>query len=466
MKKIIKYFLGFGFFCLFFLLPSKTLAGSYFAGIKIIIKDQYKNPLNGIVVDLRSDTNATYTGGGITRYCDSDSRNTAGPFVNLNFNPDQYYHDLHGFKTGETYTYNNQTYDNPAGTLYFGNGVNSTTNGGGMGFGFACSCNPLKIIIHVPNCYCYNGVCGDEVTISKGGLENGKLYEYTFTLYTNTAPSAYYDSPANGTVFEYTPGSYQNLTNYGDYSLIVPLRARLSDVEKNDLSVKVIFGSGEFNSGWSAWTPWISYNDYSQNPKGRNIVFKINKDGTWYWTWAYGYADWQKGSGNINGNGRSFWWNIQVKDLCGEGNSCDATNGQERAWRFTIRAKSQQQSEHLLSCGSISGNQRPKVGETITLSYDGTLDTSGHTNNFSYKWLISDDGGKNYTEVDGQPGSPVGGGGPETTYSLYIGKLTTYYVKVRVSCNNVSPPYTITCPDGLGYRITPTWAPFWREVSP
>ncbi len=206
MKKIFFFILT--FLGLFFLSSQLAYAGANFAGVKIIIEDHKDNKLNNVRVDLESHSNETYTGSKLTRRCHSDSTaNYAGPFINLNYSPDQYYRAIRGLKTGEKYTYE-YTYDNPAGTLYFGNGVNSTLKGGGMGFGFGCACNPLKIIIHVPEGYYYDkdgdnkvdsGETG-QVTISKDGLQNDRLYTYSFTL-EQVYPVPYQVSPANNTTF-------------------------------------------------------------------------------------------------------------------------------------------------------------------------------------------------------------------------------------------------------------------------
>lgn len=180
-----------------FVFTPNFASASNFAGVKVVIKNPSGSNFNGVKVGLRSDDNDTYSGGDKTRYCDSDSTNTAGAFVNLN-GDDVYYRRLAGFYTGNEYTYGGQKYNNPDGTVYFGNGVNSTGNGGGMGFGFACSCNPLKILISVPSGYYFDtdgdGVLDNgeaigptDVTVSKSGLENDSSYTYTF--YLGDAPS-------------------------------------------------------------------------------------------------------------------------------------------------------------------------------------------------------------------------------------------------------------------------------------
>ena len=175
MKKVslIALFFLIGLFVYF--VPAQAHAGSNFAGIAVVIHSNDEvTHLNNVAINLTADTNAFYTGGGSSRSCDSANTTKQGPFVNLN-GTDAYYGRLAGLKTGGVYTYHGRTYDNPDGMIYYGNGVNSTSNGGGNGFGFACSCNPLLLSLTIP--------ADRYVDLNHNQqFDNGEPYSGTYTL--------------------------------------------------------------------------------------------------------------------------------------------------------------------------------------------------------------------------------------------------------------------------------------------
>src|SRR5665811_2325383 len=144
------YFLKLIFFLplclLFFIFPGKVEA-SNFAALTVTVKSS-ETTLKNIRIDftaLHNRGKTSYTGGGIPRSC------TNAAFVKLVIGPDIYVPSL-------------SFYTDLNGTISW-NGINN--------YGFACSCNDLRITINLPKGYIMKSVFGATTSFLGGTTAGG-----------------------------------------------------------------------------------------------------------------------------------------------------------------------------------------------------------------------------------------------------------------------------------------------------
>jgi len=105
---------------------------------------------------------------------------------------------------------------------------------------------------------------------------------------------------------------------------------------------------------------------------------------------------------------------------------------------------------HSLICLKIHYSpENPQIGEKVTF-WPELLHTGNHSPSYTYKWKVD--------------GTEIQDNDNDGKISYTFTTVGTKKIEVTVTCQGGGQPPTVNC--SMTTSITPTWAPFWREVSP